>query len=522
MPTALELKRKYGLVEDDIPQDVEQDQRDTEEVEEDALMRSTGGSLVMETFRNIPGSAYRFGMDMLNPVLHPIKTAVNLYELGSGIVQLAMPGEQGNEEVARQVGQFFLDRYGSKENIVKTITEDPVGFLGDIALVASGTGVGIRATGTATKAADFATKVGRYTDPTLLGAKTIKGAADVTGKGLSTLSGTITGTGPTPLRVAAQGGKGKEIQQKTFDDALTGKISEADILREAQEGLQSLKSEKGEIFERKETDFLPKMERTKVNPEVRSRMENLIDVYRMENVVAKGAPRDQILKRMERLIKDKDRKIDTVADLDVLRQELNQLKAPLDNADAMQAYSSIRKQVADTTTELAPQGYKQFLDDYSDAAAAVEDVVKELSVGRARGSRQTAVNKLLSTLSKEKSIAADVLRTMPNYDKLLSMLSGYVLSAPLPTGLSRSLTTALLPGAGLTASGAALATGNIIPGLIGLAAVSPRLAGGTAYRGGQLRRGIASVTPNKNVAGLLRQVGAQQDEQYGTERQGLL
>ena len=75
---------------------------------------------------NIPSSAAQYGSDISEAVMHPIKTAKSIYELGKGAVQLVIPGEQGNEELARGVGKFFAERYGTVESIKKTIANDPI------------------------------------------------------------------------------------------------------------------------------------------------------------------------------------------------------------------------------------------------------------------------------------------------------------------------------------------------------------------------------------------------------------
>ena len=81
---------------------------------------------------NIPGSALQFGKDMLTPILHPIQTATSFYDLGKGLVQLAIPGEQGSEAKARAVGQFFAERYGGLDKLKETFRTDPVGAMANI------------------------------------------------------------------------------------------------------------------------------------------------------------------------------------------------------------------------------------------------------------------------------------------------------------------------------------------------------------------------------------------------------
>jgi hypothetical protein len=84
---------------------------------------------------NVVKSSGKLVGDLANTVLHPIDTAKSIVGLGSGIIQLAIPGEQGNEKLARAVGQFYLDRYGSMDKIKNTIYSDPAGFAMDVSTV---------------------------------------------------------------------------------------------------------------------------------------------------------------------------------------------------------------------------------------------------------------------------------------------------------------------------------------------------------------------------------------------------
>ena len=97
-------------------------------------------------------------------ITHPVQTAKSLYELGSGIVQLAIPGEQGNEDTARAVGQHFVDRYGSIEKAKETFATDPAGFAVDaVGVITGGAAVGVGVTKAGAKAAS---KIGKKVDNT--------------------------------------------------------------------------------------------------------------------------------------------------------------------------------------------------------------------------------------------------------------------------------------------------------------------------------------------------------------------
>ena len=141
-------------------------------------------NLASQTLSNIIPSAKQLGVDIATPFMPPIQTAKSIKELGSSIFSLIQTGEQGNEQLARDVGTFFADRYGGLENLKKTMATDPIGLLSDISIVLTGGAALVpKLAGTTGKIGSIASKVGKVgsaIDPvsgTLkLGGKTLSGA----------------------------------------------------------------------------------------------------------------------------------------------------------------------------------------------------------------------------------------------------------------------------------------------------------------------------------------------------------
>mgnify|MGYP003673732719 CR=1 FL=1 len=86
----------------------------------------------------IKRSGMQFFKDLYQVVRHPIETVKTMGALGHSIINLIRPGEQGNEELSKMVGQYFVDRYGGIENIKKTFRTDPVGFAADLSIILTG------------------------------------------------------------------------------------------------------------------------------------------------------------------------------------------------------------------------------------------------------------------------------------------------------------------------------------------------------------------------------------------------
>jgi hypothetical protein len=133
----------------------------------------------LEMVKNIPGSAVDFAADMYNAVRHPIETAKAVGNVGLGVMQKAIPGEQPQEIYADQAWDFIKSRYGSGDGFQRALEQDPVGVLADFASAATGAGAAVRGGATiaakvpgmtgvsnvARQVGDAAATVGKVVDP---------------------------------------------------------------------------------------------------------------------------------------------------------------------------------------------------------------------------------------------------------------------------------------------------------------------------------------------------------------------
>jgi hypothetical protein len=120
---------------------------------------------------NVLSSGVRTVGDVAGAVLNPIETGKSVWNLGTGAAQLLLPGEQGNEQYARAVGDFYKNRYGSLENIGNTLYNDPVGAVMDASSVFGGSGSLLKGAGkvskinSLTKAGTALSRAGDLIDP---------------------------------------------------------------------------------------------------------------------------------------------------------------------------------------------------------------------------------------------------------------------------------------------------------------------------------------------------------------------
>ena len=153
----------------------------------------SGGKLIGDTVGAIA--------NIFNPNMEK-NTIANVAKLSTGVAQLADP-TQGNkivskipglaqvqgkfgdqEQTARNVGQFYKQRYGGVQNIKDTLYNDPVGMLADVGTVVTGVGGALRGAGGVasklgsvskasklTQAGELASNIGTKIDPLVIAGK---------------------------------------------------------------------------------------------------------------------------------------------------------------------------------------------------------------------------------------------------------------------------------------------------------------------------------------------------------------
>jgi hypothetical protein len=169
------------------------------------------------TVSNIPGSAAQLVGGIYEAVTNPIETVTTMAVIGAGGIRNAAIMAERNgalpqgsvdfldslsdpaaaaaaSEKAAAFGGVIADRWGSAEKIRRTLREDPVGFLGDLATIATGVGGAARTAGLAGvggKAGAVATAI----DPLTLA-----------GKGASAVGRQVNRMVPSQAGAAAQAG----------------------------------------------------------------------------------------------------------------------------------------------------------------------------------------------------------------------------------------------------------------------------------------------------------------------------
>ena len=112
-----------------------------------------------ETISNLKPSAVQYGQNMLNAITSPLQTVNSIVDIGAGALQNALPQSvvnfvsqadvnrpealqraESSRNIAGDVGQYYKERLGGKENILRTLQQDPIGILSDASALLTGGG----------------------------------------------------------------------------------------------------------------------------------------------------------------------------------------------------------------------------------------------------------------------------------------------------------------------------------------------------------------------------------------------
>ena len=432
---------------------------------------------VGEMIGNIPKSGAQFIEDVAQPFLHPIDTAKSLVELGNGIIQLAIPGEQKDEAKARAVGQFFADRYGGLDKVLHTLKTDPVGILADAStLLTGGASLAARAPGVLGKAGKAVSTVGKYSDPLVLAGKTAQAGAKLGGKAFSNVVGGIgTGTGRASIEEAFDAGRKGGKAGKDFRKAFRGKDS-PDSIRESAEGAIEEMADQREAGYRtdqaiwqnnpKKIDFAPidvewaeinKMTSHKGLPKVGKEQRYFDEVGVLLNTYRQRPD------------------VHNAAGLDALKQGLDSISPPPEMKKATKAVTAMRNKVKGLIVDEIPE-YGHAMKRYEDSIREQGQIQKTFSIGTGAMDESTFKKMLASIRDDVTTNYGDRLKKGKRLedfgaDNLSKRLAGESMNSWLPRG-----GVGKLVGVGIAAPGGA--SPALLPFTV------PKLMGGVAHGAG--------------------------------------
>lgn len=444
-------------------------------------------TMARQAVSNAPSSLFTLASDTVAPFLSPIETAKSMKELGIGIYELATPGEQPEEKLAKAVGNYYADRYGGIENVKRTFAADPAGFLADASMVITGGASAlVRAPGTIGKVAQKAQKVGEKLNPleyaVEYGAKVPEAAGKLTAEGL----GLSTGAGSDAIIQAYRSGREGGEAQDALVANMRGEVDAGEVVDEALAGIKKMAADRSARY-RTDKDALS-LDQTKVQfPNVQQRIKALADTFEMEGQSSLSPAGQAKLRSVQKIISDwsKSEGLQTAAGLDFLKRKIDNLfPTGMNPGDEAAVITAARNIVKDEIVKQVPE-YAAVMKPYEEAVKLEQEMVKALSLGK-NNAAETALRKLQSVMRNNvQTNFGQRLRLVEQLEQagdvlLLPKLAGQNLNALAPRGV-------VARGGALATSGGAVA-GMSPTGAAMLPLMSPRVMGEAALKVGQTSR----------------------------------
>lgn len=469
--------------------------------------------------RNFPSSAANLVGNVVTAITNPIETAKTVLDLGAGALQAVLPeklvqaiGEdKQSREVARQVGQFYVDRYGSIEGAKKAIAEDPAGVLADAASIFYAGGAAMKAIPGAGKVATTTQRIGSTIDPLAIAGRAVSGA-------VAPVVGMTTGAGGEAIRQAFQAGKSGGERAKQFRENITGVADPENILNAAKQNLNVLRDMKSQqyrsgmvnISNDKSILSFNGIDKALSDAEKRTKFKGQIKDQDAFEQVSKAKEIVQNWKSLD------PAEYHTPEGMDALKQSVGAILEKLE--PRTNSYNTVNEIYGSIKSEIVKQApvYSNVMRDYTRSMDQIKEVERALSLGN-KASADTAMRKLQSLMRDNvQTNYGQRVRLAKQLEQqggqmMMPGIAGQSLQSVVPRGMSQ------VTGGGLT-SYLGL-TGQLPQAATAAALSSPRLMGEAAYGLGVAARPISMagkrvpfmLTPE--LYNLLVQSGQAQDIQ---------
>jgi len=502
---AYTIQTKDGITINNIPDDVDPQSQELKdrvakiradnqmpvmELEQKPL---TAGEVATGAVMNFPRSFANLVGNIVTAVTNPLETGKSILDVGAGALQNVLPekfvqfvGEdKQSREMARKVGQFYADRYGTGEGLKKAVAEDPAGVLADLSTVLTG-GAAAAPRAVAQPLARAASTI----DPL---AATIRGTGAVTGAlGRNILApylGVSTGAGREAIQQAFEAGQkgGKAAEQ--FRANITGRADPTEILNIAKSNLDELNRLKQEEYRSGMVNI--KNDKSVLNfADIDKSLKDSFGKVTFKGKIVNESAANKL--SQAKSIVDEWKSLDPVEfhtpeGLDALKKKIGDVleEIPFEQKVARSSVGDIYNSVKSTIQKQAP-AYANTMKAYTEASDQIREIEKALSLGK-KASVDTGVRKLQSLMRDNvqtnygQRVALGKQLEEMGGQQFMPGIAGQALSSIAPRGISGALS--LPTGLGGYALGG-------IPGAVGSAALSsPRLVGETAYGLGLTSRG---------------------------------
>jgi hypothetical protein len=374
---------------------------------------------------NFLPSVGNFVSNTYDAVTHPARTITGVGQLlGAGL-----RASNGSQDAAKTFTEPLYNRYGTIENLKKTIATDPFGFLMDATTPITGAEtLGLRAPGLVGEGL-------RLLDPVNAVTKAGQGIGNAAEFGASHLLGTTTGAGARDIRAAARAGlEGNPVLLKNA----YGTVPMDDVVGMARKALSDVRQERGNAYRSGMLDISKDKSILDFDP-IDEAVDNAAKVGTFKGQTIEPAAVDTV-NQMAKQVADwkalDPAEFHTAEGIDALKRSLGNLRdSTPPNSPERVAADRIYGAVRDQITSQVPV-YAGLMGAYSKASGDLRDLSKTFSLGE-NTSTDTALRKLQSTSRNN---------VQTNYGKRTTMLDALAEHQPdLPYALAGQNLSAIGP-----------------------------------------------------------------------------
>lgn len=455
----------------------------------------TAGEVATGAITNFPSSFKNLIGNIVEAVTSPVETAKSVLDVGAGALQNVLPeklvqavGEdKRSRDMARKVGEFYAERYGTGEGLKQAIATDPAGVLADLSTVLTG-----GATAAPRAVAAPLSKAASMVDPFALAARGTQATLSAAGRATAPVLGVQTGVGTEPFRQAFRAGREGGETSQAFRANISGTTAMTDVLDAAKANLDALRTERSNQYRFGMTNI--------------SKDKSILSFDGIDNALKQAETRTKYKNQIKdqaafdalteaKSIVDEWKKLDpndyhTPEGFDALKQSIGAVLERFDpKTNSYNTINQVYNSVKSEITKQAPV-YSNTMREYTQATEQIREVERALSLGN-KASADTAMRKLQSLMrdnvqtnyGQRVQLAKELEKVGGR--ELMPSLAGQALSDIAPRGLQRATA--------LPAGGLAYLIGGVPAAGVSLATSSPRLMGEAAYGAGLVARGAGEV-----------------------------
>jgi len=460
-----------------------------------------------KTVGNIPSSAVNFGKNVIQSI-NPIHTAETITQIPAVWNDLVkekggvLPAlESALKEVPGTTYKTLIPQFiqhivkGDFKQAAATIENDPVGQIAPLLFMARG------AATAAGKGAEFDSTISTIAKPITAPIKSVGGGTAKLG---TQILGAGTGAGASSVQEAVSAGKAGGTTLDTFTQAMRGKLTPEEIMKSAQDVVQSIKEERSKSYtadlqkiganatSHDISPILSELNKQLDNFGITKNADGSLDFSR--SAIAKTATARNDVQGVYDTLKDWGTKAGdrTGIGLDTLKRQLGDFYS--DSSQARAFVQAIKGKVTGILNKEIP-GYQKMTSAYQKASNLLDEIKSATGIGT-NARPDTVFTKLTTAMKGDKDFRLEVLREMEKTDpSLMDKIAGSNLSSWVPRGLVGRGADVL--------SALQILTHGINPSMISVfLGTSPRIVGEFMRATGMASSKISQIT------GALKKLGA--------------